>query len=203
MRLTEPRRELRSERERDLAFRERQARREATDHHDATSDHEVTIHRREPPPVAKFAEDKRPRRAAPRKSLILVPFLILISLGAAAIATVAIVKEPQSARLQSRIDTLNGELTRTQQQLAALEAQSASTASVTNVKRVARNLRGLRRSVGGVQNAIVPLRAELNGLKVCLPQLQQELRGVAAYRGKKGTTTVGVSPACSGLLGGP
>jgi uncharacterized protein HemX len=202
MRLTEPRRDLRSERERELAFRERQARRKTTDHHDATSDHEVTVRRREPPPIAKFAKDKRPRREAPRKSLILVPFLILISLGAAAVATVAIVKEPQSARLQSRIDTLSGELTRTQQRLAALESQSGSTASVTNVKQVARNLRGLRRSVGGVQNAIVPLRAELNGLKVCLPQLQQELQGVAAYRGKKGTTTVGVSAACSSLLGG-
>ena len=222
MKVTEPRREGRSDRERELAFRERQARRQAPTHHEAaareTAAREATAregtareatareatHRRpEPPPVARLAEPRQPRarREGPRRSLILIPFLILISLGAAAAATVAVVSEPRSANLQSRVDSLSAELTRTQQQLAALRAQAGSSASVTNVKQIARSLRGLQRSLGGVQNTLVPLRAELNGLKICLPQLQQELQGVAAYKGKKGTTTLGLSPSCSGLLG--
>jgi uncharacterized protein HemX len=186
----EPRREVRSERERDIAFRERQARREPT------------THRHEPPPVARFAEPRRPRREGPRRSLILIPFLILISLAAAGAAAYALSKEPSTSRLGSRITTLTTQLTHAQQQIASLESQIATSASARNVRHVNRDLAGLKKSVGGVQNAVVPLRAELNSLRVCLPQLQAEVTGVAAHVHQHGVTTVGLSPECSTFLGG-
>jgi septal ring factor EnvC (AmiA/AmiB activator) len=134
---------------------------------------------------------------------MLIPFLILVSLAAGAVSTIAIVNEPKTSQLSTRIDSLSGQLTKARAQISALKTEISSSASATNVSHINRSLLGLRRTVGGTQNSIVQLRAELQALRVCAPQLQQELTGIAAHAGKRGVTTViALSPQCSQLLGG-
>jgi predicted nucleic acid-binding Zn-ribbon protein len=132
---------------------------------------------------------------------MLIPFLILISLAAIGLAAYALSKQPSTSNLDARISSLSTQLTQAKHKLAAVESQTAGSATAGNVQRVNRNLAGLKKSVGGVQNAVVPLRAELNSLRVCLPQLQAEVTGVAAHAKQKGVTTVGLSPECSSFFG--
>ena len=182
----------RRELDRELAFRERQARRAGV-HLDARAD---TV-----PPRGRPREIDR-RRAAARRGLILIPFILLVALGAGAAATLALVNEPKTSSLQSRIDSLSSDLTRARAEISSLRADVATSASATNVKHVNRSLAGLRRTVGGMQNTIVQLRAELGALRGCAPQLQQELNGLTARTSKHGTPVLTLSPQCSALLGG-
>jgi outer membrane murein-binding lipoprotein Lpp len=54
---------------------------------------------------------------------MLIPFLILVSLAAGAVSTVAIVNEPKTAQLSTRIDSLSGQLTQARAQISALRTE--------------------------------------------------------------------------------
>ena len=217
---TQESRRVRDPREREAAFQERQARRQAMHRDDMPPATTPQAPARAPstpaaPPRAVAAPRARLRpslapqplpprapRDTPRGSLILIPFLILISLAAAGIAGYALSKEPATSNVKTEIRTMDTQLAQVKHTLAALQAQAASSATAGHVRRVNRNVAGLKKSVGGVQNAIVPLKAELSSLRVCLPQLQAEVAGIAAHAKQKGVTTVGLSPECSTFLGG-
>jgi uncharacterized protein HemX len=155
------------------------------------------------PPVRFQTESPPAPRGIPRRQQILLPFIALIAMVAGGAAVVAITNEPHTSSLQRELSALQVQLDATRTQLAALEQTNASR---TQMAHLSKSVAGLSRTVGGLQSSSGPLRTKVDGLLICMPQLQSELAGTTVRgRGKHTSlvSTATLSPGCAAMLGAP
>lgn len=177
--------------------------------------------RRDPPRGRRRTAPNRPGRRPParrRRSdrrAIVASVLAVLALVGCVMAILMLATQPTAARLQREIGALNRRLAADQSQLATLRAAVVHTAARDDVvdgqvSHVARRLAGLQRTVHGLQSAGTAAQQQAIGLRDCVPQLQQELSGLALQTRSVGgrVTSVGLrdpvvlSAPCQTLFSG-
>jgi hypothetical protein len=157
----------------------------------------------------------KPRRRRGDRRAIAASALAVLALVGCVIAVLMLATEPTAARLERDISSLTRRLSADQTQLTRLTAAvdrtgAAGTALRHQLGHVAGRLAGLRRTVHGLQAASTVEQQQAVGLRVCVPQLQEELTGLVlqtrSVRGR--VTSVGLhtpvlpSAPCQALFSG-
>lgn len=157
-------------------------------------------------------------RTAPRTSAahtVLGAMLAVLALVGCVVTILLLATQPTAARLQRDVGVLDARLATADRRLAGLEkAAAAGTAGsarvAADVRRLQGQVRELARTVHGLQVGSLAAQQRAAGLRVCIPELQQELDGLTLRtRSQSGrVSSVGLSdatapsPACRSLFAG-
>jgi hypothetical protein len=151
------------------------------------------------------------RRSGNQRDVV-ASILGVLALVGCVTAIVILATQPTADRLQSEIASLDSRLGAARSQLMTLQSvighvTSQGSRLTRDVHRLDARAAGLQRTVHGLQSSTSLTREAAAGLRVCFPQLQQELSGlILKTRSVKGhVTSVGLSyppllsPACETL----
>jgi hypothetical protein len=164
--------------------------------------------------------DRRPspvnrRRHRGDLHAVVASILAILALVGTVVAILMLATQPTAARLEREIGSLNSRLGAARSQLVALNdvarhARSQSGRLKHAVSGLQGRLAGLARTVHGLQGSMSLGQEQEDGLRACVPQLQQEVAGLTVKTSsvKGRVTRVGLSdppllsPTCQALLSG-
>jgi hypothetical protein len=131
---------------------------------------------------------------------VVASILGVLTLVGCVTAIVILATQPTADRLQSEIASLDSRLGAARSQLVTLQSVIGHVTSqgarlTRDVHRLGARAAGLQHTVHGLQSSTSLTREQAAGLRVCIPQLQQELSGLTLKtRSVKGhVTSVGLS----------
>lgn len=148
--------------------------------------------------------------ARPRSLEWLIPILVLFLLVAVAVAAFALSRGPSTAPLRSDISVLRADVGLLQSRVAAQQrAISSERSKVASLRKAAKRT-PTPALVGRLENSVSSLTATLSMLRVCVPQLQQELAGLKVQTtnvtgwltGASLIKPAALTPACAQALAG-
>ncbi len=167
-----------------------------------------------PGPSRPLGRPGAPRRRGDRHAIVASTLAVLALVGCV-MAVLMLATQPTATRLEREIGALSRRLASDQSQLATLRAAVGRTdarggALSRQLSRISGRLGGIARSVHGLQSASTGAQKQAIGLRDCVPQLQQELTGLALQtRSVRGRVTsvgllnpIGLSAPCQALFSG-
>ncbi len=161
------------------------------------------------------SDQRRRRRRQSSRPAIVASVLAVLALVGCVMAILMLATQPTATRLEREIGSLSRRLSADQSQLATLRAAvdrtgAGSSALHRQLGHIAGRLAGLQRTVHGIQAVTAVSQQQAIGLRDCVPELQQELTGLALQTRSVGgrVTSVGLrnplllSAPCQSLFSG-